>query len=343
MEVEAEIEVATPPDGRPLAPARVRDAPIRRSGAAVSTVPDVDIGIFSGGSGTSGFAAVLADATAALADGFESYWLPQIVQQADAMTMIGALAQQVPGIRFGTSVVPTFPRHPMVMAEQALTTSMLAGGRFTLGIGLSHRPVVEGMWGHSFDRPVRHAREYLDALLPLLAGERVRAVGETITARGKLEIHAPEPPVLLAALGPQMLQLAGARCAGTITWMVGATTLRTLTVPTIAGAAVEAGRPAPQVVAGIPIWVTDDVDTARRVAATTYEVYGQLPSYRAMLDREGVEGPADLAIIGDETTCAGRLDELEQAGVTTFLAAEFANQPDGRRRTREFLARRLPD
>ena len=303
----------------------------------------VDIGIFSGAAGSSGFDGVLADAKAAFADGFPSYWLPQIVQQADAMTLIGALAQHVPGLQFGTSVVPTYPRHPMVMAEQAKTTSMLTNGSFTLGIGLSHQPVVEGMWGYSFDKPVRHAREYLDALMPLLAGDKVSFAGETLTARGKLEIHAPEPAVLLAALGPQMLRLAGARCAGTITWMTGAATLRSLTVPTISEAASEAGRPAPEIAAGIPIWVTDDIDTARAVAAKTYAVYGQLPSYRAMLDHEGIAGPEDLVIIGDETTCISRLAEFEAAGVTQILASEFANTPDGRGRTRAFLASRLPD
>lgn len=303
----------------------------------------MDIGIFSGAAGSSGFDSILADAKSALADGFPSYWLPQIVQQAEAMNIIGALAQHVPGIGFGTSVVPTYPRHPMVMAEQAKTTSMLTGGRFTLGIGLSHQPVVEGMWGYSFDKPVRHAREYLDALMPLLADEAVSFAGDTITARGKLAIFAPEPPVLLAALGPQMLKLAGARCAGTITWMTGAETLRTLTVPTIGEAASDAGRPEPQVAAGIPIWVTDDVDAARANAAQTFSVYGQLPSYRAMLDHEGLDGPADLAIIGDEATCDGRLDELAAAGVTQFLASEFANTPEDRQRTRTFLASRLPD
>lgn len=317
--------------------------PIRDGVAARDTVSIVDIGIFAGGAGSSGFDAVLADAKSALASGFESYWLPQIVQQADAMNLIGALAQHVPSMRFGTSVVPTYPRHPMVMAEQAKTTSMLTGGRFTLGIGLSHQPVVEGMWGYSFDKPVRHAREYLDALMPLLAGESVSFAGETITARGKLEIFADEPPVLLAALGPQMLKLAGARCAGTITWMTGAKTLSSLTVPAIAEAAADAGRPAPQIAAGIPIWVTDDPESARSIAAKTFAIYGQLPSYRAMLDREGIDGPQDLAIIGDEAACDGRLDELEQAGVTTFLASEFANTPAGRERTRDFLAARQRD
>ncbi len=301
----------------------------------------MDIGIFSGAAGAIGIEGLLTDVKAAADGGFDTYWLPQIVGQAEAMNLIGVVAQQVPGIRFGTSVVPTYPRHPMVMAEQALTTSLLTGGRFTLGIGLSHQPVVEGMWGLSFDKPVRHAREYLDALMPLLAGETTSVSGETITARGKLEIRAEAPPVLVAALGPQMLKLAGARCDGTITWMTGAATIADLTAPTITAAAVAAGRPAPQIVAGMPIWVTDDVEAARTNAAKTFQIYGQLPSYRAMLDREGCAGPADLAIIGDEAACGARIDELAASGVTHFAASEFAANQEDRARTRAFLAGRL--
>ncbi len=301
----------------------------------------MQIGIFSGVAASGSFDAIVADAKASADAGFASYWLPQIVQQAEAMNLIGAAAQHVKGIRFGTSVVPTYPRHPMVMAEQAMTTSMLTGGNFTLGIGLSHKPVVEGMWGHSFDKPVRHAREYLEALMPLLAGEPVSFSGETITARGQLAIKAAQPPVLLAALGPQMLKLAGARCAGTITWMTGAATLAGLTVPTISEAASDAGRPAPEIAAGFPIWVTDDVDAARANAAKTFLIYGQLPSYRAMLDHEGLGGPEDLAIIGDEATCAGRMAELVAAGVTQLAASEFADNAEDRARTRAFLATQI--
>ena len=301
----------------------------------------MDIGIFSSVAGSGDFEALVADAKASADAGFSSYWLSQIIGQVDAMTLIGAVAQHVPNIQFGTSVVPTYPRHPMVMAEQAKTVSLLTGGRFTLGIGLSHQPVVEGMWGYSFDKPVRHAREYLDALMPLVRGEAVSIAGETITARGQITIDAPEPPVLIAALGPQMLRLAGAMCGGTITWMTGASTLASLTVPTISEAAAEAGRPAPEIAAGFPIWVTDDVDAAREAAARVFMIYGQLPSYRAMLDHEGLAGPADLAIIGDEATCAGRLDELVGAGVTLFAASEFATNAEDRERTRTFLASRL--
>jgi F420-dependent oxidoreductase-like protein len=282
-----------------------------------------------------------ADAEAAKEAGLSTYWLSQLVQRHEAMNLIGVIGTQVDGIEFGTAVIPTYPRHPMVMAEQALTTSWLTGGRFRLGIGLSHPVVVEGMWGLSYDAPLRHMREYLDALLPLLAGERTRAKGEEIVARGQLEIpNAPRPEVLLAALGPQMLRLAAQRCDGTITWLTGAKTLAEHTVPVITEAAEEASRPAPQVIAGIPFWVTDDVDRARRTVANRWAGYETLPSYRAMLDREGANAAEDIAIVGDEATCSERLDEFAAGGVTEVLAIVVADDEEGQQRTRALLSER---
>ncbi len=299
----------------------------------------MEIGILAGSLGRGGYDALLADTARAAEAGFHTVWMSQIVGEADAMTLLASVGRQVPGIRVGTSVVPTYPRHPFVMAEQARTVNLMTDGRFSLGIGLSHQPVVEGMWGVSFDKPVRHAREYLEALMPLMRCEETRVSGETITARGRLNVGDPAdvPPVYLAALGPQMLKLAGRLCDGTITWMTGARTLASHTVPTIVAAASDADRPPPRIVAGLPICVTDDVDGARQRAAKVFEIYGQLPSYRAMLDREGLDGPADLAIIGDESTCAARVDELGEAGVTQFAAGSFADNPDDTARTKAFL------
>lgn len=300
----------------------------------------MDIGIIAGSLGRGGFDAMVDDADQAAQAGFHTIWLSQIVGEADAMTLLGALGREVPGIRFGTAVVPTYPRHPFVMAEQARTVNVLSSGRFSLGIGLSHKPVVEGMWGESFDKPVRHAKEYLEALMPLIRGENTRAKGETIVARGQVNVGDPAevPPVYLAALGSQMLKLAGRMCGGTITWMTGAKTLASHTVPTITEAAEQAGREAPEIVAGFPIWVTDAVDRARERASTVFEIYGQLPSYRAMLDREGLDGPADLAVIGDEATCTARIEELRQAGVTQLTAARFADNVEDVARTTAFLS-----
>ena len=196
--------------------------------------------------------------------------------------------------------------------------------------------VVEGMWGLPFDKPVRQMREYLEALGPLLAGENPQYGGETVTARGGLDVPADPPPVLVAALGPQMLTVTGRLADGTVTWMTGPKTLTDLTVPTIQAAAEGAGRPAPRVVVALPVCVTDDEAGARERAAAEFAVYGMLPSYRAMLDREGMEGPADLAFVGSADAVASRIAEVDTAGATTLVAAEFGHDEE-KAATRELL------
>ena len=271
------------------------------------------------------------------AEGFHGYHVPQIFG-LDALTTLAVVGRQVPRIELGTGVVPTYPRHPMMLAAQALTTQMACGGRLLLGIGLSHQVVIESMFGMSFDKPARHMREYLSILMPLLHGEPVAFEGETLSANASLGIQGVDAPaVAVAALGPLMLKLAGRMTDGTVTWMTGPATLAEHTVPTISAAAAEAGRPAPRIVVGLPVCVTDDVDGARERAAKLFAMYGFLPSYRAMLDREGAEGPADVAIVGDEATVAAGLQRVAHAGATDFSAAEFAVDADEKRRTRELL------
>lgn len=272
----------------------------------------------------------------AVDDGFASAWMANIFG-LDALTALAVAGPAVPGIELGTAVVPTYPRHPAVMAQQALTTALALEGRLALGIGLSHRVVIEDMYGYSFDAPAVHMSEYLSALLPLLAGEPVAFQGSTLKANVGLTVpRAGEVPVLLAALAPRMLRLAGKRTSGTILWMTGPATVRDYIAPTINAAAAEAGRPAPRVVCILPVCVTDDPDGVRARAGKALEIYGQLPSYRAMLDREGAQGPADVAIVGDEDTVAAQITALEDCGVTDFVAAEIASGPD-RPRTRKLL------
>lgn len=275
------------------------------------------------------------DLARAAADGIHSAWLSHILG-LDALTALAVAGSQVPGIELGTAVVPTYPRHPLALAQQALTAATAVAGRLTLGIGLSHRVLVEGVLGLSFDRPLRHLTEYLDVLLPLLDGEPVDARGETIRAAAALTTPRPgQVPVLVAALGPQMLRLAGTRVDGTVLWMTGPRTTRDHIVPTIQAAATAAGRPPARVVALLPVAVTSDPDTARRQAAEEFAIYGTLPSYRAMLDREGVAGPAEVALIGDEETVRAGITAFADAGVTDFVAAEFST-PDATR-TRNLL------
>lgn len=243
----------------------------------------------------------------------------------DALTLLAVVGQQVPDIELVTGVVPIYPRHPIMLAAQALTVQAATGGRLTLGIGLSHQIVIENMFGYSFARPARHMREYLSALVPLLNGEQVAYKGETVTAAtmAPLEIDAPAPPVLVAALGPTMLEIAGTLADGTSTWMTGPATVASHVAPTITAAAAAAGRPAPRIAVGLPVCVTDDPDAARERAATVFAIYGTLPSYRAMLDREQAGGPGDVAIVGDEAAVAAQIARVAEAGATEFVGSLY--------------------
>ena len=273
-------------------------------------------------------------------EGFGRVWMSQMPYEPDLLTVLAIALHEVDTIEVASGVVPIQNQHPMNLAQRALTVSLASGGRFILGLGMTHAAVTEGMWGIPWDKPVRRLNEYLDGLLPLLAGQPANAAGETVTTRGALVVPgAPEPQVYIAALGPQLLKVAGRRTAGTCTWMTGPATLAGHVVPSLRQAAADAGRPddAVQVAASLPISVTDDVDTARKQAAEQFAVYGTLPSYRAMLDREGYAGPEDAAIIGDEATVRDRLDGLRAAGVDEYVAAAFDPSAEGRARTRALL------
>ena len=268
-------------------------------------------------------------------DGFASVWMANIFG-LDALTALAVAGKGVPGIEIGTAVVPTYPRHAAVMAQQALTTALALDGRLVLGIGLSHKIVIEDMYGYSFDGPATHMSEYLSILLPLLDGEAVAVKGKTMSAGiGLSTPRVGRVPVMLAAMGPQMLKLAGGQTDGTILWMTGPTTVRDYIAPTINAAANAAGRKA-RIVCILPVCVTDDPDGAKARAAKVFEIYGHLPSYRAMLDREGAAGPADVAIVGDEDTVARQIMALADCGVTDFVAGEFASGTE-RERTRTLL------
>lgn len=277
------------------------------------------------------------DVRSAAAQGFATVWTPQIFGH-DALSAIAVAGSHVPGIRFGTAVVPTYPRHPAAMAQMALTAQAATKGRVSLGIGLSHKVVIEGMYGMSFDKPAKHMREYLSILIPLVRDRKVSYAGTSLTYRGNVEIPDAEPmPVLLAALAPEMLKLAGSVADGTITWMTGPRTVADHIIPSMAVGSEAAGRSAATTVVGLPVCLTSAVDAARESAAKEYVIYGQLPSYRAMLDREGAAGPADVAIIGDEATIAASVRRLADSGVDELCANIFGSSAE-QARTREFLS-----
>ena len=300
------------------------------------------IGIFGATVNEGTIDQVIGEARGAEADGFSSYWVSQIFGH-DALTALAVVGHEVPRIELGTSVVPTYPRHPMMLAQQALTVQSAitpAGdaGRLALGIGLSHQIVVEMMWGLSFDKPVRHLREYLSVMMPLLEGKPVAFVGEAFQVQGGLSISGiPRPTVLVAALGTQMLRVTGALADGTSTWCVGPKTLQEHIIPTLRQAAADAGRPEPRVVTALPVCVTDDVDAARARAEQVFAVYNTLPSYRKMMDIEGVDGPKDLAVVGTEAEVLDELRALASVGVTDLNAGLFPGNADEAARTRAVL------
>src|SRR4051794_28844813 len=224
------------------------------------------IGIGIGGSTVD---EVVAQAERAAAAGFDSLWTANIFG-LDAITALAIAGRAVPGVNFGTAVVPTFPRHPHALAQQAMTAWDATGGRFTLGIGVSHQIVIETMFGLSFDKPAAHMREYLSVLLPLLREGSVSFRGDLYQVNAPLERAGDlaGPPVLLAAMAPVMLRLAGEVGDGTLLWMTGPKTVATHVAPRINKAAADAGRPAPQIVAALPIALTDDPDALKQDAAS---------------------------------------------------------------------------
>ena len=202
---------------------------------------------------------------------------------------------------------------------------------------MSHEVMMKEL-GIGFEKPIRHLREYLSILIPLLTDGKVDFDGEVLSCHSQV-FGAPETPcpVVVAALGPQALKVAGTRTQGTTLAWVGPKTVREHIAPRLGEAAEAAGRPKPRIIATLPVCVTDEVDAMRGLVSKLLSHYGNLPSYRAMFEREGVDGPGDIALIGDEAFVRGKLEELADAGVTDFAATEFTPAEPDRARTRELL------
>ena len=268
------------------------------------------------------------------AAGLDHVWIANIFSY-DAITTLALIGRETSRVRLGTAVTPTYPRHPGALAQQALTTAAASDNRFTLGIGLSHQVVIENMFGMSYDKPAKHMRGYLNVLMPLLRGETASYQGEQYNVQG-LTLDIPgvtDLPVVVAALGPAMIKLTAQLADGTNTWMVGPKTMEEHIIPSFHAA----GRQDPAIVAGMPIVLTTNIDQAKEKIAQDLTVYGQLPSYRAMLDREGAAGPADIAIVGDENQLRGQIKRFQDLGVTDFNAAIMDTEDGAYARTLEFL------
>ena len=279
----------------------------------------------------------LEDLTRSEGLGFSSYWVAQ-VGLIDALTLIGAHGATGSDMAIGTAVISTWERHPHMLAAQALTTQALVGDRLVVGIGVNHRPSVEGSLRLTWEKPVRHMSEYLSILTDLLATGSAAFEGQAWSYTGSAaRPSAGVPRVMIAALGDQMLKLAGRRSDGTILWCVGPKTIRTHIAPTINDAAAAADRPAPSIVCSIPVWVTDDPAPARAFLADVLADYATLPSYRAMMDVEGVAGLGDLSIVGSEAFVRDAIAEIAESGATDFTPVPMGGNPDEEARTLQVL------
>lgn len=273
--------------------------------------------------------------------GFATLWLPNVFG-LDAVTTAAVVGRETERIEIGTAVVPTHPRHPTALAQQALTAGAACRGRFTLGIGLSHPPVIEHMFGLSYTRRARHMREYMAVLGPLLRGEPAKFSGEEYRVDLALDVPDARPvPILIAALGERMLEIAGSRAAGTILWMAGPRTIEHHIAPKLRAAAHAAGRPEPRIVAGMHIALTSNPDAVNEQVGRMLSMYARMPSYRAMLEIEGAEGPADLALVGDEKALDAGLDRLRGLGVSDFEASIVTSEDGAEERTLRYLESRL--
>ena len=279
-------------------------------------------------------------AAQAEADGFSSYWVAQLAVP-DALTAIAVMGAKTSTIELGTAVIPTWPRHPLMLAAQALTVQDAIGPRLVLGIGLAHKSSIEGTLKIPFATPAKHMDEYLRVLLPALTDRKVSFEGDIWSAETDGvggPAHVEAPTVMLAAMGPQMLRLAGERTAGSILWLSGPKAIAEQIKPALDRAAADAGRPAPRIVASVPVCVTNKPDEVKAMVATLLEGYNDLPSYRGVMDAEGAGGPADVSLIGSEDAVRAGLAAFAAAGATDFSALEFVVDPADAAPTRALLA-----
>ncbi len=270
--------------------------------------------------------------------GYDSAWMPGIPNGPDVLTLFAATASRTSRLEIGPAIVSAHGRHPVALASQALTSNDALNGRLTLGIGVSHQRIVEEFLGLDYSHPARYMAEYLQVLLPLLRGEKADYAGQLLRTSFRLDVASPAavPSVFIAAVGPKMLDVAGTYTDGAATWMVGLRTLAEQTVPLVRAAAARAGRPDPRILASLPIALTNDNETAAAWAAEEFGMYGRLPAYKAVLEREGLDSAAGIAIHGDEATLTKAVARIGDIGVTDLQITPFGDD-EARRRTIDFL------
>ena len=292
------------------------------------------------------------DARAAEEAGFATAWIPQLPQDFDAMTAVALMGRETSRIELGTAVVPLQSRHPIALGQQALSVEAVCGGRFTLGVGPSHHWIVDTMLGLPYEQPAKVVEDYLDVFDAMFAGPSpVDVENDRFRIHNPLDITDLAVPVLLAALGPVMLRIAGERADGTVLWMADERAISEHIVPRITKAADGAGRPAPRVVAGVAVCLcaSHEVDAAREHANTMLGHAEYSPNYQRLLEQGDAADVGDMAALGTEADIEHRLHAYADAGATDF-SIRILPMGNGRdeivassRRTREFMASLAPE
>ena len=287
------------------------------------------IGLTGGGASVD---RVVRQAKEAEADGFSALWYASVVT-GDPLVAMAIAGRETSTIELGTAVLQTSPCHPLLQANR-VSSVVDAMGRpgFTLGIGPSHEPVIRGAFGMSYDHPGRSTDEYLQILTALLRGENVDFEGSDWSAHTAGRAFPPSHPVpvLVSALGPRLLRVAGEHADGTVLWMAPARAIETHVAPKLHAAAAAAGRPAPRIVAGLPVAVHDDIAEARAAASASSSMYAEMENYTRILEIGGAGTPADAAIVGNESSVTSQLRSLLDAGATDIWAAVFPVGDDRR-------------
>jgi F420-dependent oxidoreductase-like protein len=287
------------------------------------------------------------------AAGFATAWIPQLPQDFDAMTAVALMGRETDRIELGTAVVPLQSRHPIALGQQALSVQAVCEGRFSLGVGPSHHWVIDGMLGLPYEHPAQVVEDYLDVFDAMFAGPApVDVENERFRIHNPLDItDITRTPVLLAALGPVMLRIAGERTDGTVLWMADERAIAEHVVPRITKAAASAGRPSPRVVAGIPVGLCapDQVDGARERANRILGHAEYSPNYQRLLEQGDATDVGDIAALGSEADIERRLRSFADAGATD-LSVRVLPVGHGReellesgRRTRAFLSTLAPE
>ena len=265
--------------------------------------------------------------------GLDSMWFAQMASY-DAIALASAVGRAVPRIFVGTAVVPIYPRHPQILASAAKTAQAATGGRFQLGIGLGAKNLLEPSYGLPYPPPITHLREYLGALRPLLDGKDTGYDGATVISHPVVStaVAGAEPtiPVLVAAMGPQALRIAGQFADGTVPFLAGPKALEQHIVPVLTKAAADAGRPAPRIIVTVPAVVTDKVEEVIASATDQLAFYEHIPSHQRVFEWDGVDRAGELVVVGDEDTVAAGLRRYLDAGTTeiTLTYTDVAGEAD---------------